>query len=75
MQHHIATPHGLQFRHAAALYSCDHVQVGSIDDLHNAVAALLSSRTTIIEVRTGRHANRELHATVERTLLNALNAL
>jgi 2-succinyl-5-enolpyruvyl-6-hydroxy-3-cyclohexene-1-carboxylate synthase len=62
---HVATPHARDLRHAAALYDCDHVRPDSLEAFRNALrAALASSRTTIVEVRTDRRENLELHRRV-----------
>jgi 2-succinyl-5-enolpyruvyl-6-hydroxy-3-cyclohexene-1-carboxylate synthase len=62
---HVATPHGRDLAHAAALYGCDHVRVETLDAFREAVRrALASERTTIVHVRTDRRANRELHRRV-----------
>jgi 2-succinyl-5-enolpyruvyl-6-hydroxy-3-cyclohexene-1-carboxylate synthase len=64
-EEHVATPHGLDFRHAAALYDCDHVPVSSLAELRDAVAGgVESGRTRIVEVRTDRDENVALHRRV-----------
>jgi 2-succinyl-5-enolpyruvyl-6-hydroxy-3-cyclohexene-1-carboxylate synthase len=70
-ERHVATPHGLDFAHAAALYGCRHHLVRTPAALREQLGrALGSGATTIIEVRTERAANRELHGAVERALLD-----
>lgn len=65
---HIATPHGRDFAHAAALYGCAHVQPRTLADFRTALRdALASERTTIVEVRTERGANLALHRQVWET--------
>jgi 2-succinyl-5-enolpyruvyl-6-hydroxy-3-cyclohexene-1-carboxylate synthase len=54
-EEHVATPHGLDLRLAAALYGLPHRIAGSLDDL---------SAPGIVEVRTDRPANVELHRAV-----------
>ena len=62
---HVATPLGLEFAHAAALYGCDYVQACTLDAFRSTLdAALAAVGTTIIEVRTDRRENRELHRRV-----------
>jgi 2-succinyl-5-enolpyruvyl-6-hydroxy-3-cyclohexene-1-carboxylate synthase len=63
---HVATPLCLDFAHAAALYDCAFTRPTSIADFRAALAAALETRdgTTIIEVRTDRAENRELHARI-----------
>jgi 2-succinyl-5-enolpyruvyl-6-hydroxy-3-cyclohexene-1-carboxylate synthase len=69
----VATPHGLDFEHAAKLYGCGHVRVADEHDLRVAVeGALGAARTTIIEVRTDRAENLELHRRLADAVLAAL---
>jgi len=64
-EEHVATPHGLDFAHAAALYGCEHARAGDLDQLRRALdAAAGSSGTTIVEMRTEREANLALHRRV-----------
>ncbi len=61
-EEHVATPHGLDFAHAAALYGCAHERVATVAQLREALArAVGSAPTTILEVRTERAANLALH--------------
>jgi len=56
---HFATPHGLDFRHAASLYDLPYRRVDSLSDLGDAMAeALLRPGSSIVEVRTDREENR-----------------
>jgi 2-succinyl-5-enolpyruvyl-6-hydroxy-3-cyclohexene-1-carboxylate synthase len=62
---HVATPHGLDFAHAAELYGCDHVRAETPEDFRAALdGALVADGTTIIAVRTDRKENVGLHAAV-----------
>ncbi|HEX3616096.1 MAG TPA: 2-succinyl-5-enolpyruvyl-6-hydroxy-3-cyclohexene-1-carboxylic-acid synthase [Solirubrobacteraceae bacterium] len=73
-EQHIATPADLDFAHAAALYGLRHQLVASFDEFAATLMGALRGRdTTIIEVRTERDANRQLHADVELTALGALS--
>ena len=64
-ERHVATPHGLDFSHAADLYGIDHELPQSMDALRDALQrGIQSKRSTLIEVRTDRGANVELHRTV-----------
>jgi 2-succinyl-5-enolpyruvyl-6-hydroxy-3-cyclohexene-1-carboxylate synthase len=64
-EEHVATPHGLDFAHAAALYRCTHVLARNLAQLREALdAADDSPGTTIVEVRTDREANLALHRRV-----------
>jgi len=72
-EEHVATPHGLDFAHAAALYGCAFADVADLGRLRAALArALTRDATTIVRVRSDRTANlalhRELSAAVAATL-------
>ena len=72
-EEHVATPHGLQFEHAAALYGCDYVRPHDAEALRRAIElALGSDSTTIIEVRTDREQNLALHRRVAAAVATAL---
>jgi 2-succinyl-5-enolpyruvyl-6-hydroxy-3-cyclohexene-1-carboxylate synthase len=59
---HIATPTGLDFAQAAALYGLSHETVADVAAFRAAIEqALASPRSAIVEVRTERGANVELH--------------
>lgn len=74
-ERHVATPTGLDFAHAAALYGCRHHHAATLDELAEALMQSLGgTATTIIEVRTERGANRRLHADVESAALAALRS-
>jgi 2-succinyl-5-enolpyruvyl-6-hydroxy-3-cyclohexene-1-carboxylate synthase len=63
---HIATPTGLDFAKAAALYGLEHEPVQTIPALRAALERALSPRanSTIVHVRTDRATNVELHGRV-----------
>jgi 2-succinyl-5-enolpyruvyl-6-hydroxy-3-cyclohexene-1-carboxylate synthase len=62
---HIATPHGLDFAHAAALYGIGYERAADVDSFRVALSrAAASDRTTIVCVRTNREENVELHRRV-----------
>jgi 2-succinyl-5-enolpyruvyl-6-hydroxy-3-cyclohexene-1-carboxylate synthase len=72
-EEHVATPHGLDFAHAAALYGCAFTDVADLAGLRAALErALAGDVTTIVRVRSDRAANlalhRELSAAVAATL-------
>ncbi|MGH2877923.1 MAG: thiamine pyrophosphate-dependent enzyme, partial [Solirubrobacteraceae bacterium] len=70
---HIATPTGLDFAQAAALYGCAYARVTDLEGLADALmSALAGGDSTIIEIRTERVANRQLHADVEAAAVAAL---
>ncbi len=72
-EEHIATPTGLEFERAAALYDCGYRLADDVETLDAAVSASLAAdQTTIIEIRTERVANRQLHAELEAAALAAL---
>ena len=74
-EEHIATPHGLRFAHAAALYGCDYELAHSVAALGAAIGHSLEAEgTTIIEVRSEREHNLELHRRVSDAALLALRA-
>ncbi len=56
------TPHGLDFRHAAALYGCGWQRPCSVAEVRDALAqSLASPGVQVIEVRTDRRANVDTH--------------
>ena len=62
---HVATPHGLDFAHAAALFGCGYEAVEDVEGFRAALGrALQADRTTIVAVRTDREANVALHRAV-----------
>jgi 2-succinyl-5-enolpyruvyl-6-hydroxy-3-cyclohexene-1-carboxylate synthase len=62
---HIATPHGLDFAHAAALYGIAYERAADVESFRAALGqAVAAERTTIICVRTNREENVELHRQV-----------
>jgi 2-succinyl-5-enolpyruvyl-6-hydroxy-3-cyclohexene-1-carboxylate synthase len=75
-EQHVATPHGLSFAHVADTFGCRFHEVTSRTALLDAVRAALGlSETTIIEVRTDRAANLELHRRVEQDARDRLRGL
>jgi len=80
-EQHVATPTGLEFDRAAALYRCRYERAADVEALEASVTESLAAgrtdggtpgQTTIIEVRTDRVANRQLHAELEAAALAAL---
>jgi len=70
---HVATPTGLDFARAAALYGLAHERADSVTELRAALErALPSHGSSIVEVRGERHANVELHARVWEAVSRAL---
>jgi 2-succinyl-5-enolpyruvyl-6-hydroxy-3-cyclohexene-1-carboxylate synthase len=71
---HIATPTGLDFATAAELYGLDHKSVANIGGFRAALErALALPGSTILEARTERARNVELHRRVWSTVSDALN--
>ena len=61
-EEHVATPHGLDFAHAAALYGLVYERPISPADLKAAVEISIEHRkSALIEVRTDREQNLALH--------------
>ncbi len=72
-EEHVATPHGLDFAHAAALYGCGYERPADMAGLHAAVVgSLQGAGTTIIELRTDREQNLELHRQAARAAVEAV---
>ena len=72
-EQHVATPHGLDFSRAAALYGCRYARPQTPADLRAAVeASIAGDATTIIEVRTDREENLALHRRVAEAALASL---
>jgi 2-succinyl-5-enolpyruvyl-6-hydroxy-3-cyclohexene-1-carboxylate synthase len=62
---HIATPHGLDFAHAAELYGVGYERAADVEGFRAALErAIAAERTTIVCVRTHRESNVELHRRV-----------
>jgi 2-succinyl-5-enolpyruvyl-6-hydroxy-3-cyclohexene-1-carboxylate synthase len=61
-EQHVATPHGLDFAHAAALFGCEFERPSTLAELRTAVErSIAGAGATIIEVRTDRVENLALH--------------
>jgi 2-succinyl-5-enolpyruvyl-6-hydroxy-3-cyclohexene-1-carboxylate synthase len=72
-EEHVATPHGVDFAQAAALYGCGYEQPETLDALRDAVErSVASSAATIIEVRTDRVQSLALHRRVAEAAGSAL---
>jgi 2-succinyl-5-enolpyruvyl-6-hydroxy-3-cyclohexene-1-carboxylate synthase len=69
-EEHVATPHGLDFAKAAALYGLDHTRARTTSDLIDAV-----TRPGIVEVRTDRAENLALHRRLADAALAAVREL
>ena len=74
-EEHVATPHGLHFEHAAKLYGLGYVQPANPAELRAALeGAIGRGASTLIEVRTSRAANTELHQRVSDAVAAAAGA-
>ncbi len=61
-EEHVATPHGLDFAHAASLYGLTHKRVAAPEPFRTALdSALDGGRATLIHVRTDRADNVAVH--------------
>ena len=69
----IATPHGLEFEHAAALYELRYHRPRSPAELREALnRSVGSGQTTIIEIRTERETNLALHRRLASAAASAI---
>jgi 2-succinyl-5-enolpyruvyl-6-hydroxy-3-cyclohexene-1-carboxylate synthase len=72
-EEHIATPTGVEFGAVAALFGCAYEHPVDLAEFGKAMSrSLKGDGTTIIEVRTNRVANRELHRELEQAALAAV---
>lgn len=72
-EEHVATPHGIDFRHAAELYGCSFERPARATELRDAVErSLADGGTTVIEVRTDRVENLALHRRIADAALLAV---
>jgi 2-succinyl-5-enolpyruvyl-6-hydroxy-3-cyclohexene-1-carboxylate synthase len=70
---HVATPHGLDFAHAATLFGCGYEVAADVEGFRAALArALAADRTRIVAVHTDREANVSLHRAVWDEVSRAL---
>lgn len=73
-EEHVATPHGLDFAAAAALYGARHALVATAGELRAELetATVPGSGVTIVEARTDREQNVALHRRVWAAVRDAL---
>jgi 2-succinyl-5-enolpyruvyl-6-hydroxy-3-cyclohexene-1-carboxylate synthase len=72
---HVATPTGLDFAHAAALYGLTHERVDSVSALRSALErSLAQTQSAIVEVTTDRTENVRLHERVWSEVAEALRS-
>lgn len=73
---YFATPHGLDFRHAARMYGLPFTDAASPQELEEAVAEAVGRRgTEVIRVRTDRERNRLSHRRVQAEVALKVNEL
>jgi 2-succinyl-5-enolpyruvyl-6-hydroxy-3-cyclohexene-1-carboxylate synthase len=66
---YFGTPHGLDFRHVAAMFKLDYYQPRSRGELiDNYQQAIDGDRSAVIEVKTSREQNREFHQHLQNFL-------
>ena len=68
-EEHVATPHGVDFAHAAALFGLPYQRVGSMAEFDG---ALDLAGTRLIELRTDREANVAVHRRVWEAVRSAI---
>jgi 2-succinyl-5-enolpyruvyl-6-hydroxy-3-cyclohexene-1-carboxylate synthase len=74
-EEHVATPTGLAFDRAAALFELDYAAPETGDELDDALrGAIAGPRTTLVHVRTDRAANVALHRRVWDAVAAAVRA-
>jgi 2-succinyl-5-enolpyruvyl-6-hydroxy-3-cyclohexene-1-carboxylate synthase len=72
-EEHVATPHGVDFAHAAALYGLAHERVATPGPFRDALdRALAHDGATLIHVRTNRVENVALHRAVWEAVRGAV---
>jgi 2-succinyl-5-enolpyruvyl-6-hydroxy-3-cyclohexene-1-carboxylate synthase len=75
-ERHVATPTGLDFAKAAALYEVGYAQPAGEAELREAVErSIAEGAVTIIEVRTERESNLALHRRLEALVADSLSRL
>jgi 2-succinyl-5-enolpyruvyl-6-hydroxy-3-cyclohexene-1-carboxylate synthase len=75
-EQHVATPHGLDFAHAAALYGLGYERAEDPESFRNALdRGLAAQHSTIVAVRTEREANLALHRRVSAAIEAAVRGV
>lgn len=64
------TPHGLDLKKVASVYDLEHVVVADLDDLPRAIK---SEESRVIEVKTDRAINVELHQELQHAVTQAIS--
>ncbi len=71
---YFATPHRFDFRHAAAMFGLAYCRPQTNPQLIDAYLEALENRqSTLIEIRTDRAENRELHRQLQKEILSRLD--
>ena len=74
-EEHVATPHGVDLAHAAALAGARFDRPGDLPAFHTALdGAFAAEQSTIVEVRSNRTTNRELHARVAAAVADSIRS-
>ena len=69
-EEHVATPHGIDFSHAAQMYGCALERPADLEALRAAVErSIADGGTTIIEVTTDREENLALHRRIAESVI------
>jgi 2-succinyl-5-enolpyruvyl-6-hydroxy-3-cyclohexene-1-carboxylate synthase len=69
-EEHVATPHGIDFSHAAQMYGCAYEHPADLEALRAAVErSTADGGTTIIEVTTDREENLALHRRIAESVI------
>jgi 2-succinyl-5-enolpyruvyl-6-hydroxy-3-cyclohexene-1-carboxylate synthase len=71
-EEHVATPHGTDFAHAAALFGVDYERADTVAELKQALSG--PGETSIVEVRTERRRNLDLHRRIAEAAMAAISA-
>lgn len=72
-ERYFGVPHGITFEHAAALFDLDYAQPSSVDEfLETYEQARHRNGATVIEVRTTRQDNHELHLSLRKKAVEGL---
>ena len=72
-ERYFGVPHGITFEHAAALFDLDYAQPSTVDEFVDVYEqARLRSGATVIEVRTARQDNYELHLSLRKEAVEGL---
>ena len=72
-ERYFGAPHGMTFEHAAALFDLEYARPSSADEFVDAYGSARSrSGATVIEVKTARRDNVDLHLSLRKSALDGL---